>query len=703
MAIDGQARLAGGERIRFATDAATAWTCRVQSSHGDLGPPNEATILGPARTPFGPWPATVYRGVAVDNLGILRAKLGWIAGSWAIAVGLATGGVVGSVQSARRRGEAAAHATDRAARRIGRLLMLPAAVLLAALLVENSWNERHEALLFRLPYTWPAILVLAAGSPLALARLPRRAIDGLIQLPRSRAWWPLLVVLLVGCGVLRIYKLDFQPLDDDEYASCQAVVGIARTGAPAFVPEGVYYTRSPAYHYLIGAIVWAFGENLWAMRLPCAAFGVATALLAYRLAERLMRSPWVGLGTAFFFSIHPFAIFSSHLVRFYQQQQFFALLAVYWFHLGFAGAPSQKYRYLTVLAFLVAVLSQEITAIMVFQLAIGLFLLGRDAGWPSNIRLAIVTAVALGFIVLDLVVFQTLCLTRTEGVSPNVEASIKPHFWDPYNFASLFLGYSRLHVAPSLILLAALPLLVARGGRIAWTLLFFLASGVALTNLMVSHVSLRYQYWLIPLWLLLTLRGLGLLVHWVSSATGSGGTRDDRRVAALLTLPLLLAFLLDWAPWRIADSYDSKILNDSTGAFRFVRGQLRPGDAIAANEPHPHAAYLEAGRVDYDLTVPLLHDFVMLKGGRLIDRNGGAETIASLDDLVDACKRHERLWVVVNREKFRTRGKNLRWEYPGARIELFLRKNMRVAYRSYMWTVFLWDQSEGHYAPFREH
>ena len=70
--------------------------------------------------------------------------------------------------------------------------------------------------------------------------------------------------------------------------------------------------------------------------------------------------------------------------------------------------------------------------------------------------------------------------------------------------------------------------------------------------------------------------------------------------------------------------HDSKILNDSTGAFRYVYANLRPGDAIAANEPHPHAAYLESGRATYDLSVPLLQDFVMLRKGRLIDRNGGA-------------------------------------------------------------------------------
>ena len=52
-----------------------------------------------------------------------------------------------------------------------------------------------------------------------------------------------------------------------------------------------------------------------------------------------------------------------------------------------------------------------------------------------------------------------------------------------------------------------------------------------------------------------------------------------------------------------------------------------------ATEPHPHAAYLEIGKVDYDLTAPVLYDFVVLKKGVLVDRNGGAEAVDSLNRL----------------------------------------------------------------------
>jgi hypothetical protein len=724
LAVDGEASFPDGTRLRIATEPATRWKSRTQTDAGTLAPDRPVTVIGPARvignprpspvqpgppdSPVAPellgisWPTTLYRGIAHDPSQILLQKVQWLLASLASSAAVVAAMLAFAYRKTRGRGYPPWAALDDAARMLGRLLLPPISVLLAALLTETSWAERHEAIAFRLPHIWPRILLLTAGSPLMLSRPARALAHKLMGLPKTRAWWPMIGAVLVLCGVLRIYKLDFQPMDDDEYASCQAVIGIARTGAPGFVADGVYYTRSPAYHYLVGAFVWAFGENLWAMRLPCAAFGVATALLIYRFAARLMHRPWAGFGAMLLFTLHPFAIFSGHLVRFYQQQQFCSLVAVHWFCEGFIGTPSQKYRYLTTFAFFIAVISQEITAIMAFQLLLGLFWMGREAGWGANIRLVIVGAIAIAFIVLDLLVFQTRCLTRMEGVSPNVEASIKPHYWDPYNLISLFLGYSRLHVPPSLILLLALPLLIRRGGRVVWALLFFMLTGVLLTNLMVTHVSLRYQYWMITLWLILAVRGLGLLAERFAANTRRGDEEDTRAVAAILALPIFFSFLLAWSPWRIVDSYDCKILNDSTGAFRYVRSQLRPGDAIAANEPHPHAAFLEAGRVDYDLTVPMLHDFVMLQHGRLIDRNGGGEVIASLDDLIDACRKHERLWVVVNREKFRTRGKNIRWEYPAARIELFLRKNLQVAHRSYLWTVFLWDRSSGRFRGFRE-
>jgi len=109
----------------------------------------------------------------------------------------------------------------------------------------------------------------------------------------------------------------------------------------------------------------------------------------------------------------------------------------------------------------------------------------------------------------------------------------------------------------------------------------------------------------------------------------------------------------------------------------------------------------EIGRIDYDLSVPRLLDFLVLKDGQLVDRNGGAVSIGNLDELMAACEAHDRLWLLIYKEKFRTRGKNMRWEYPGARIETFIRQNMELKHQTYLWHVYLWDRSQGHSRPFR--
>jgi hypothetical protein len=90
-----------------------------------------------------------------------------------------------------------------------------------------------------------------------------------------------------------------------------------------------------------------------------------------------------------------------------------------------------------------------------------------------------------------------------------------------------------------------------------------------------------------------------------------------------------------------------------------------------------------------------------MRDGHLIDRNGGGRVISSLDAMKQEFSKDGRVWILVNREKFRTRGKNLRWEYPGARFEMFLRKNCDLKYRTYLWNAYLWDPERGFYAHFR--
>ena len=608
-------------------------------------------------------------------------------------------------------------AVGRAGRWVCGICIPSIAVFIAALLLRSAWVEREEILWFMTPQAWRVVIALALGSAWVTAIVTgvtragsrtagswtanvRRFFD---SGPSTWGWRFLLFTILLLAAFLRLYQLDFQPLDDDEYASTQAVLSIAETGVPSFVPEGVWYTRSPLYHYASGAIVAVCGGNLWSLRAPSALLGVMTCWLVYLLGSRVLGRPWVGMGAMLLLAVHPFEVYTGHVARFYQAQQYFALLTIYCFCRGFVVRQSQTFRYLTVVVFLAAVLCQEITAALGVLLAIGYVLFARDFGWKRNSGLALVALLALSVIAIDYMVFQTRCLTRVEGVSPSIEAAIKPHFWNPYNLFAMFIGYSRLHLALSAMLLAGMPLVWKERHRPTFALHFMFLAGVVLMNLLVTHVSFRYQYWLIPLWVLLSLDSLRAVVQYVSRAAYSPLIDHGRNtwVPALTSVVCLACVVLSWSPWRMINSYQTKILGDSTGAMQYVRSNLQTDDKVMVTEPHTHAAYLEVGRADYDLSIPLLYDFVLLQDGKLIDRNAGAEAVPSIHKLMKVFRSDDRVWVLVNREKLRTRGKNIRWEYPGARVELFLRKNCELKHRTYLWSVYLWDAGAGKLKLFR--
>lgn len=602
------------------------------------------------------------------------------------------------------------------------LMMISATVvLLCGSLIENSFRERHEILWFSRGTGWLLVLiatpVVAVGIGLikTIGRLSFRTISiaGILSsirsLPNTRLWPHLIIWVLLLCALLRGYKLDMQPLDDDEYASTQAIVSIIDTGAPSFVPENIYYTRSPLFHYMTAAIAWPFGGNLWSLRMQSVMWSVATALLIYFCGSRLLNNRWIGFAAMVLLSIHPFQVFTGHVIRFYQMQQFFALLTVYLFCRGFVAEQNQKYRIATILVFLCAVLSQEISAVMAVPLLLGYVLFARDLGWQRNTQLLVISTAAILIIGLDLVAFKTLCLTRTEGVSPNVEASIKPHFWYPLNLFAIFVGYSRLHIIPSFFCFLGLPLLWQKRDSNGLALAMFLFSGVVMTNLLVSHISLRYQYWLFPIWILVSLHAIQLIARFVVEVTVAKSRSDHNRqvqwkalATAVLTLVIICSTVISWSPWRTTGTYETRILGDSTGCVRWVKSQMRPDDKLAITEPHTHAAHLESGKVDYDIAVPILYDFAVFQDGRLIDRNGGGEIVSNVDEFISVIEKQDRVWVLINREKFRTRGKNLRWEYPGARFEMFLRKNCELKYRTYLWHAYLWDASRGHYVSFNK-
>jgi hypothetical protein len=581
--------------------------------------------------------------------------------------------------------------------------------LCAGLTLRSAMVEQSEAMFWRMPaLSWLLLGFGLFGATLTIV-LPALAIKGsqkaeINQLeshplgvrPHKRLIWSLLAgSALVMCFAVRAWQIDFHPIDDDEYASIQASMAIATKGVPEY-QEGVWYTRSPLYHYLAGGVALISGGNIFALRLLSVFFACGTAVLLWKFCRELTHSRLLALAALILYAIHPYLAYTGHVARFYQQQQFFHLLGLCFFVRGFIANSGMRDRYLAVAALCAAALSQEITVLQILPFTVCYALFAQRRSLGDEIRILVGAGCALAIIALDVAFFQVRCLTALDGVSPNVEATIGWRFDNPTSFFMLIVGYSRLHLVLSAFLIGGFVIALLRRQQVWLCLYSYLFLSIVAANLLITLKSLRYEYALIPLWIVLSIHGVAECARLLVPA------RAQFPVRVALTYGWLLIILLSWSPWRLFESYNQRIMGDSTRALRYVAENLRPGDRIAITEPHPHAALFETGQCDYALSVPILYDYFVRRQGELVDRNGGARVLGNMEDLQQAFAKNERLWIVFNRAQAGALGTKIPWQNPAARIQLYLRSNSRLVFRSYLWSVYLWDRNAGQYLPFRE-
>jgi predicted ABC-type exoprotein transport system permease subunit len=92
-----------------------------------------------------------------------------------------------------------------------------------------------------------------------------------------------------------------------------------------------------------------------------------------------------------------------------------------------------------------------------------------------------------------------------------------------------------------------------RGTSRLITLHLMLLVSVVAFNLIITSVSFRYMYSIIPLWILLGVHGVSVFARWTASQTKSFSYYTLRWIAAVVVL-------ISFAPWRVINSYDEKIL-----------------------------------------------------------------------------------------------------------------------------------------------
>jgi hypothetical protein len=189
----------------------------------------------------------------------------------------------------------------------------------------------------------------------------------------------LLIITIIGF-LLRFYNLQNYSFWNDEIISIKASEGILNQGIPV-MSDGSIYFKSPLYTYSLALSLNAFGITEFSARIISVIFGTLTIILIYFVGQRISgNNKIIGLSAALIYSLSIWSIAWSREARFYQMFQFFSLLTIYFFWLGFIETGSEdtstklnswnhfkrnKFIILSIIFFVFTMLSSKLAIILI--------------------------------------------------------------------------------------------------------------------------------------------------------------------------------------------------------------------------------------------------------------------------------------------------------------------------------------------------
>lgn len=456
-------------------------------------------------------------------------------------------------------------------------------------------------------------------------------------------WFLLILVIAIGFG-LRLYQLDFSDLDWDENVSWDATRGILRTGAP-IATAGNWYSRSPAYHYMLAFWLKLIGDSAFNARLLSVLWGTATLVLIYLFTRAITGKVWIALLTTAVFAIDPFALFYSRNIRFYQVVQFMTI-AVFWsFCKGFIERAGRHYHYIFFCSLIFLLLSQEVNVTLTPVFLIGFLYFYRPFSLLKDKSIVIgslMTIIIYGF---DGIFFSIKSVTPLVALSSRTEALMRFHLSNLEGFLSIFfVGYSRCYVIYTFFFLAGfIYFLIARNAKF-----IFLFSSVIIylltITLLSSTINPRYTYGIYSLFVILSIYSAISIIEEI-------GYRLQKFLPILLpiknilTIIVLGVFILNIEPTRVLAGYQSAINIRNHELLEYVKQNKQAGDIVISNSPPTAANTL--GKLDYHFSQVNTVEFGNLfsRNGQLIDRAAGSVEISNKDQMSNILSKARRVWI----------------------------------------------------------
>jgi hypothetical protein len=541
-----------------------------------------------------------------------------------------------------------------------------------------------------------SVLLLAgrgASIPLGL-----RSVAAAVARVPPAVWLGLIVLLGLG---LRLYGIDFQPPQADENVSWDAARGILRHGVPRAV-SGVFYTRSPLYHYLLAGWLLVCGDSLFSGRCFSLIPGVAVIPALYYLVGAITRRRYLALFAAFVLATDPWQLGIGNFVRFYQQMQFLVVLTTIFFLKGFVWKQGKRYQNYFFVSATAGVLSQEIFATTFPAYLLAFLIWYRPFGWRTDLNVWLGFSTMMGLVLLDVRTYATICLTPHVSVATSSESLFLLHFTDLFGgrtgilpgLATIFFwneGGNNVYL--TVCFLAGLVYWLRYANRAVLVLYGLALLSVFMLTVLVVQIQSRYCFSVYPLFVAAAVISADAMIRRAAGRFARAGPGRPgparRRWAALVGGVALAGWFFSGEFHKLDLSYQQTRFIDHHAALKYVARNRREGDKVITTHPMAGAVLTEG--VDHYAMALVHFDELYLQRHGVVDRWAGGKLIWKVDQFQQVFQQNERVWVVVDEVKLGL--------MPGPLVT-FLHRHCSVEHEFFGGQVLLWDRTAGRSGSF---
>jgi hypothetical protein len=587
-------------------------------------------------------------------------------------------------------------------------LVIPTVAICAGILAARDPRVSRQDV-YQPVYAVACVLsVLVQWALLGLLSLWRRGGQQLAGLPRSQAAAVMavgLVTVLFGVGAwLRARDLMSEPLHSDESLHYRVSQGLLERGFPNFhahkdLPVQYINTAEVVwYGTALAALIW--DDERHAVRIPAFLWGSLTTVLVFIVGRGMFGTP-TGLIACALYALSPVCIQTAEFGRYYSQLQFFALLTLYffWRTLRGTGPIDRRALWLTALSFAAMYLSWEGAALLVPGMIVAALIQRRGRLRTIFCDAAVWAAMlAIGALVVLQYSHRELCLTQLLNVGTHAADVTLLPMWQYPNFIPWYSVAASSWNRDTLLPMAALgaAAVVAARHRLRRPTRFLLLSYLVtcfVLALVFPVKNWRYNYYLVPVLILLASASLAAVAHGIARGKGPLGWSWYRRAVAVVLVLTAVALGSGMTVRRVhahlgelgAPPLEALKFPDAAGGLQYVRDHRQVGDIVLTSTMLPMHA-LAGMPMDYwpssrPGAVAVFDD----KRALPLERYTGTPLLSSLEQLRNVFARNRRIWYVASV------GVNAANNEPD--VSSFLRQNMDVVYEGHTVMVMLRDSN----------